>query len=208
MEIDEGKKQFKKEKAAQIPRNDEGEFVTEYITPHKHEDPVAKVFEKNVHYSRKQDDLLDIRVGNPLQRIIDLLEQIKKQKAFSFSLKGSLGIAGVFLTLSIFGIFGGGKILCDKGIQSEVGVIKALNIYQIESANTIPVISNFMEFFKPRTSHQRIVLVKSDNLVIDLPYVPNVDVFKHNNSQVVATGNYDSCSQSLTVKEQAAIEPY
>jgi len=37
---------------------------------------------------------------------VELLQDIKKQKAFSFTLKGSLGIAGVALALGMFGIFG------------------------------------------------------------------------------------------------------
>jgi len=42
-----------------------------------------------------EDDILDIHIGNPFRRIIALLEDLKKQKAFSFTLKGSLGIAGL-----------------------------------------------------------------------------------------------------------------
>jgi hypothetical protein len=81
---------------------------------------------KHVHPSKDKDELLDIHVGNPLRRITELLEDIKKQKAFSFTLRGSLGIMGVALAFSTFGIFGGSKLLCDKGTQSYIGTVKQL----------------------------------------------------------------------------------
>lgn len=207
-EIDVNKKEYETQEAGEKPRDDEGHFVKEPLPDQKHKDPVGKLFSKNVHYSRKQEDLLDIRVGNPIQRIIDLLEEIKKQKAFSFTLKGSLGVAGVFLALSVFGVFGGGKILCDKGLQSQVGKIQALSVYEIDRANNIPIISDIVSFFTPKTSHQRVVLVKSDDTVIDLPYSPTVNTFERNGQTVIATGNYDACSHSLSLKDPSSIEPY
>ncbi len=62
----------------------------------------------NKKVKESSDDLIDVHVGNPLRRVIELLQDIKKQKAFSFTLKGSLGIAGVALALGLFGVFCGG----------------------------------------------------------------------------------------------------
>src|SRR5436190_1901612 len=76
------------------------------VTP-KSSNPLSTFFSTNTHYDKNKDDLLDVHVGNPLSRITKLLEDIKKQKAFNFTLKGSLGVMGVVLVLSVFGIFGG-----------------------------------------------------------------------------------------------------
>ncbi len=168
-------------------------------------DPISKFFKENTKYSKNNDDLIDIHVGNPLQKIITLLEEIKKQKAFSFTLKGSLGIMGVFLTLSVFGVFGGGKILCDKGSQSHIGIVRVLNI-EDEIPSQIPLLDPFLSYFAPRQKYKRTVLIRDDSSVIKFSFVRNVDFSKFTDQFVVATGNYDSCGQTLALEDKEGIE--
>lgn len=91
---------------------------------------IWRFFAKYANSSKSQDDLIDAHIGNPFVKIMTLLEEIKRQKAFNFTLKGSLGIMGVVLTLSVFGIFGGGQILCDRGTQVEIGTVRQLQVSQ------------------------------------------------------------------------------
>lgn len=168
-------------------------------------DPISKFIRENTKYSKNNNDLIDIHVGNPLQKIITLLEDIKKQKAFSFTLKGSLGIMGVFLTLSVFGVFGGGKILCDKGSQSHIGIVRIL---QIEDTipSQIPLLDPFLEYFAPKQNYKRVVLIKNDSSVIKFSFVRNLDFSKFTNQFIIATGNYDSCGQTITLDNDKGIE--
>lgn len=170
-------------------------------------DPIEKIVSENVHYSKNKDDLLDVHIGNPLQRITQLLEEIKKQKAFSFTLKGSLGIAGVILTLSILGILGAGNLLCAKGVQKQIGVVKVLNIQEKEPP-AIPLFSDVLDLFFERPKHNSVVLVKKDDTVITLPYSRSVKLDQYANVPVIATGGYDSCSQTLTIENPSGIEIY
>jgi len=112
---------------------------------------------------------------------------------------------GVFLTLSIFGVLGGGQVLCDKGTQSQIGTIKILQVLEKDSKD-IPYIQNLIDYFRPKVERNRIVLIKSDYSAITLPYSRFVDLKKYDNSVVMATGQYDSCSQKLTVKDPTGIE--
>jgi len=87
-------------------RDDKGHFIhVEKPSPEQpqnpqppqepqHQNPVSKFLSDHTRYDKSQDDLLDVHVANPLRRIAQLLEDIKRQKAFSFTLKGSLGLAG------------------------------------------------------------------------------------------------------------------
>ena len=172
------------------------------------QDPLGKVISEHTRYSKNKDELLDIHVGNPLRRITELLEDIKKQKAFSFTLKGSIGIAGIFLALTILGILGGGKLLCDKGIQTQIGIIKVLNVIETENASDIPILSLFINYFAPKHTYNRTVLVRPDNIIINLPYSRAVSLETYKNLNVVATGNYDSCSENLTIDTPQGIETY
>ena len=193
----------------------QGPFIgsaDESPTPVKAKERLSQFIASSTHYSKSQDDLLDIHIGNPLRRITKLLEEIKKQKAFSFTLKGSLGLAGVFLTLSVFGIFGGSKIFCDHGRQTQIGYLQTLSAIDSDSPVTIPILSGFVDFLSSLTgsvttsSHPRVILIKSDYSVLHLPYSSAVDLSSYEKKPAIATGNYDSCAQSLTVKNPADIQ--
>lgn len=213
MADDKVESELKSEIAQHKPRDEEGHFIhaerSEVPSAAEGSNPISKFFSEHTHYSKSQDDLLDIHVGNPLRRITKLLEDIKKQKAFSFTLKGSLGIMGVFLALSVFGIFGGGKILCDKGVRTEIGTVKMLQVMD-ESFPSIPIFSQILSAVEwtPKQMHNKTVLIKNDETVIRLPYSRNVDFAKYTGYPVIATGNYDSCSQTLSVTNPGAMEMY
>ncbi|HBB76524.1 MAG: hypothetical protein A2186_00760 [Candidatus Levybacteria bacterium RIFOXYA1_FULL_41_10] len=203
------KSEIKSTIAESKPRDSEGHFVhvEKPGSPPKPQGALDKFFGDNVRYHKSQDDLLDVRVGNPLRKIVELLEDIKRQKAFSFTLKGSLGIAGVALALGVFGVFGGGKILCEKGVQSYIGTVKTLNVMEQESSG-IPVLSQFLDYFAPKQTHNKVVLVKNDESVISLPFSSKVDYTKFSNFPVIVTGNYNSCSQTLTLSDPSGLQIY
>lgn len=209
MPEDKIESELKSEIARHKPRDEEGHFVhvEPPQSPKPPQNPIEKLFSHNVHYSKNQDDLLDVHIGNPLRRITKLLEDIKKQKAFSFTLKGSLGIMGVFLALSVFGIFGGGKILCDKGVQTEIGRVKTLQVMDA-NPSTIPVLSLIIDYFAPKSLHNRHVLIRDDQNVIRLLYSHNVDITQYANYPVIVTGDYDACAQIITVTNPSAVEIY
>ncbi len=170
-------------------------------------DPLSDLIKENTSVKKsKKDDLIDIHIGNPLRRITELLEDIKKQKAFSFDIKGSLGVAGIALTLGAFGIFGGTKALCSKGVMTKLGRIQRLTYMEEQNVsilNKIPVLN--MIFPKPMTN--RAILVGQDNKIIHLAFenkmvppneAPEIEYY--------ATGNFDSCSETLTVDTPTAFQ--
>ena len=204
------KSEVKSEIAQDRPRDEEGHFV------HAEKKSKDKTGKKNgwketilehVHYSKSHDDLIDLRVGNPLERITKLLEDIKKQKAFSFTLKGSLGVMGVFLTLSVFGIFGGGQILCDKGTQTHLGNIKILNTFDAESRE-IPFLSWVLDKVSPKAIHNRVILIKNNGETLRIPYTKQVEFDNFRDRNVLATGVYDACAGTLKVADKTAVEVY
>lgn len=206
------------EKAAQSqPRDENGHFAPKSYppppnqsTPESH--PLHQYINNNTRYDKKHDDLLDIHVGNPLARITQLLQDIKKQKAFSFTLKGSLGIMGVALAISTFGIFGGAKLLCNKGRQTQVGVIRVLGTadevdYQWPLIQ--PVVEYYRNFMNPNripNEHPRVVLVTNGNETVYLPFNREVNFGEFHKQKSLVTGNYDSCSQTLRVENIGDIE--
>lgn len=178
--------------------------------PESHQDPVSKFLSDHTHYNKNQDDILDVHIGNPLQKIYQVLLDIKKQKVLSISAKISFGILGVAVAVGIFSIFGVSNVFCAKGVQSEIGVIKTLNVEDKTSSN-IPVIGNLIDWFGVRTNpqtHARVVLVRDDNTTIHLPYSKNVKFATYQNLPVIVTGNYDACNSTLTVQDESGVETF
>ena len=160
--------------------------------------------ETSIHKSQ-HDELIDIHVGNPLRKITELLEDIKRQKAFSFTLKGSLGVAGIAVVIGTFGIFGGTKAFCSKGTQTKIGIIRTLSHEDAAS----PGLTKYIPFYKSLTQNkmtQRTVLITGDEVFhlvpkrgIDLEEIPS-------QAPRIVTGNLDSCTNSLQVESQQSIE--
>lgn len=214
----DNKSKLKSDVAREKLRDEEGHFVhPENLSPAEalaKEDqpthsPFGKFLSQHTHYDKTQDDLLDVHIGNPLRKITLLLEEIKRQKAFSFTLKGSLGLAGVALTLGVFGIFGGGQILCEKGVQSQIGTVNVLNV--TEQDPVVPFISDVLNLISEPSVHNRIVLIKNNETVISLsPTSPIIQksLTSYNNYSIIATGNYNSCNQNLTINNTNGVEIY
>lgn len=202
------KDKLRSEVTGSKPRDEKGHFIN-VPDVKTGKNPLEKFILSHTGNYKDQDDILDIRIGNPLGRIVKLLEEIKNQKAFSFTLKGSLGIAGVILIISVFGIFGGSQIICDKGNQSLIGTVKVLNAREIYS-RPVPFFSYIFELVAPSQKYikNRTVLVKNDNTTIYLPFSEEVNVMQFANSSVIATGNYNSCSQTLKINDYSSIEVF
>ncbi len=207
--------------AQEKPRDSHGHFVKEVLQkpapPQSHTKSQENLLEKlvpthvEVDHNVSQDDLLDVHLGNPLRKITAILEEIKAQKAFSFTLKGSLSIAGVVLTLSVFGFFGGSKILSDKGEQTITGTIKQLDVVttppQIPILTTIINSFNYIVFHRDwPTGHPRFVLVDLRDATTNAVEASTSDVLPFVNKVVYVTGKYDSCSRILKASEPKAIE--
>lgn len=201
---------------SELPRDESGKFLSEEeVEKRKNRPPVENLKDNAVHIKKTHDPdtLLDVRVSNPLKKIIELLEDIKKQKAFSFTLKGSLGIMGIVLALSLFGLFGGSKMLCDKGTQSQIGIIKILQAPDQE-ISTVPFIGPLIDMYSTYFRNPyaspifRTVLIREDGTVIYLPKTTGVNMKDFSEFNVIATGQYDSCSQTLKINSSIGVELY
>lgn len=183
------------------------------------ENPVKEYLKEHTHPAKDKDDLLDVRIGNPLKRITEILEEIKKQKAFSFTLRGSLGIMGVALALSTFGVLGGSKMLCDKGTQSYIGMVKQIKYTEEPS---IPLLIQLTDAFSVLTGgrpHERpttrLLLIRHDSSALHLQIsrlldrggpIPEWFNEAFMKAPIIATGQYDSCSRTLKIDNPSGVE--
>lgn len=185
-------------------------------TPATHS--IAAALAKQTEVKKTTDDntLIDVHIGNPLRKITALLEEIKRQKAFSFTLRGSLGIMGVVLAFTTFGFFGTTHALCDKGVQSKIGTIKVLQSVDEENDNWFQNLLTLANSYKytlygmpvPQHDNSRVILVTKTLDTIHLLSTGDQPISQLKKHPVIVTGPYDSCSQTLKVVTSADIEQY
>ncbi len=216
------KKEVLHDYAENRPRDEHGHFVPiehtqnpQSVAQNPSHPVMDRLFPHGVGVDHKvtNDDLLDVHVGNPLRKITAILEEIKKQKAFSFTLKGSLGLAGIVLVLGTFGFFGGSHMLCSKGIRSEVGTVRILNA--VDAEKRIPVISLVKDVFTLMQGKQiisndtrRTVLIRQDGTIFHIPDTKAFLPPQFDEKSVIVTGELDSCSNTLTVEDSRSIQIY
>ncbi len=200
----QAKDKLKGEVASSRPRDEKGHFIKVPGLSNLH-DPLSTFLASHTGNYKDQEDLLDIRIGNPLRRVIELLEEIKNQKAFSFTLKGSLGIAGVILVLSVFGLFGGNRVICDKGVQTHIGTIKVLNYREIYNG-PLSLIDTILMVHSSSKIINRTILVKTDGTTLNIPFNENINLVPFNNTSVLVTGSFNSCSETLSINDASGIE--
>lgn len=217
-EDSQNKKEFLSELASRRARDEHGHFAPNpqpQSSPSNNSGILTDLLHDSAAISKTTDDdtLLNVHIGNPLRRITLLLEEIKKQKAFSFSIKGSLGLAGIILVLSTFGIFGGTKALCAKGVQSHIGFIRVLDLPEDSSDpsfidRALAIWNTLIGKSNNSSSKSRLVLVKQnqDTLRVTGALPDDLSILKIN--QVIATGDMDSCSQTLTLKSPKSMQIY
>lgn len=160
----------------------------------------------------KDDTLVDVHVNNPLKRITQLLEDIKKEKAFSFNIKGSLGLTGVILVVTSFGIFGGTQVLCSRGEQAHIGTLTVLTLPEEKPVTWVTRAQTIWDAMtgteRPaKTNLPRLALVQQDEVVYRL-----VGLTSHKNllpgNRYLITGEVDACTQTITIKDPRALQLY
>ncbi len=173
----------------------------------KHDNPVENFFDKNssIKKSKKEDELINIHVGNPLKRITQLLEDIKNQKAFTFTLKGSLGIMGVALVIGSFGVFGGTKAFCQKGVQTKEGSLKILNYQDVQQNSWLDFIPIINSFFK-KGMINRTILITSDSQIFRVIFADLARSPSLNPTPYLVTGSLDSCANTITVEDGNGVQ--
>ena len=191
------------------PRDAEGHFISkDEAKSHQSTNPISRfLHDETAIHKAKDDELIDIHIGNPLRRITELLEQIKKQKAFSFTLKGSLGIMGIALVVGTFGFLGGTKALCDKGTMTKLGTVRELS-FKENSERTLLYYIPFLDKLFPDRKVARKILIGEDNRIYHILFKQDTTPYPLPTTTYLLTGSYDSCSETLTVDDQLGIQQF
>jgi len=161
----------------------------------------AKIVSNLINASEGDDPetLIDIKITNPLKKIYELIKELKKKQSTTLSLK--LTIPLVALPIFLFAAFqlGRDQALCEQYFTSKTGIIKILDVEEaIETGGLL----NKLRIRSP-TSHyerkQRTIIIDSADNIITVLNQKQVNVGKYENTRVVITGTYSSCTDVITL---------
>lgn len=203
--------------AARLPRDKFGRFLKSQKTTIP--GAISKLLTKNISITKgtettstaNKETFVDIHINNPLTKIVELLKDIKNQKAFSFTLKGSVGIMGVAVVLVGGGILGGNRIMCSKGTQARIGEVRVL-AYSQPAVSDQPIRNKIRAFFgKVPTltppEYKWVILVDSNGTAVRLLNKTQSYLESFAGHTVTAVGDLNGCNQELTVATNG-IEEY
>lgn len=161
----------------------------------------AKIVSDFISASEGDDPgtLIDIKITNPLKKIYELIQELKKKQSTTLSLK--LTIPLIALPIFLFAAFQLGKdqALCEQYFTSKTGTIKTLDV---EEAVETGGLLNKLRIRSPTTEYERkqrtIIIDSADNIITVLNH-KTINVGKYENTRVVITGTYSSCTDIITL---------
>ena len=151
--------------------------------------------------------LIDIKITNPLKKIYELINEIKKKQSTTLSLKLTIPLVALPIFLFVAFQLGKDQALCEQYFTSRIGIVKTLDVE--EAVETGGLLSK-LKIKSPTTIYehvQRTILIDSVGSIITILNQKQVDISKYENTKVVITGTYSSCTDVITLVSKDNITP-
>ena len=164
-----------------------------------------------------EDDatLIDIKVTNPLKRIYELLQDIKKHQSTTFSLRFTIPLIALPIFLLVAFHLGRGSYVCTQEFTSKKGIIKIVNI-------DVPVVNeNFFSNLWVKlglpdtdgtstlyTTNDRVLLDSQTGEIVQVLTAKAIDINKYQDRNVIVSGTYSTCTHTMTLNSENNISIY
>ena len=175
---------------------------------HESETGAGVILSDLIKTGPEKDDhtLIDVKVNNPLHRIAEILEEIKNHQSTTFDLKFTVPLVALPIFLLVAFQIGRVQITCAPQFSSKVGTLKLVSVMAPKSQPGL--FSVFSSIFPslPQLLPQRdlelttkALLIPSTGEPLTILHDPNNTLLDYADQQVVVTGNFSSCTGSITL---------
>jgi hypothetical protein len=216
------KKSLAKSKVAkQKPRDSHGHFIKISSNP-SNSSNIPNPTERDMQKDKTGSNAEFI---NPLRRIMLILKQIKHHQSTIIDLK-SIPVLVLFLLAALYLMRGLIFSSCEQGIHTKIGIVYILKtttgnrhglLSELQKFFITPLFSvisqGYFKQYQPNEDRsvfaqekQRVILILRDNSVLTLFPAQNIDLSSYVSRQVFATGNFNSCRQTLVLKHPDDIQ--
>jgi len=160
-----------------------------------------------IEESTNEETILDIKVHNPLKRITQLLQDLKKHQTTTVSLRFTIPLIALPIVLFVAFQIGRAQTLCAQTFTTQAGTIQVL---QVKVPRTAPTALSLVLSFFPSVPQPTADLVDQERAILLLPtsevvhiiHPRSVDVVPFVGQSVLLTGNYSACTRSITLDHQ------
>lgn len=192
------------------PRDNKGHFATNKAKS----TGSANILSHLIHTGEGHDDttLIDVKVTNPLKRIVEAIQDLKKHQSTTFSLRFTIPLIALPIFLLVAFQLGRVQTACNQAITSKVGTVKNVTV-QIpqENANWFSWIWTFFPSLpklgtnEPLVSEERTVLINSQGETLMVLHHPALNLKPFENQTVLLTGKFSACSSVITLESEKNI---
>lgn len=194
--------------AAKRPRDANGHFI---------KNDILSVDENN---DPDDETLINLKVSNPLHRIIMILKDIKRRQATTIDLKFTIPLIAlpVFMIIA-FSLGKNSSVLaaCGGNIQTKIGLLYTLQATgsnqpglfeqakQTVAAN-LPFLAPILTTNDQRLTTNHQILIQRDNTAITIENPKNIPLTTYNTRQVFVTGKVNTCENTIEVKNDSDVQ--
>lgn len=160
-----------------------------------------------IEESSNEETILDIKVHNPLKRITQLLQDLKKHQTTTVSLRFTIPLIALPIVLFVAFQIGRAQTLCAQTFTTQAGTVQVLQVKVPRAAPTALslVLSFFPSVPQPTADlvdQERAILLLPSSEVVHIIHPRTVEVLPFVGQSVLLTGNYSACTRSITLDHQ------
>ncbi len=206
--------QARKEKAAKQQRDERGYFISKepQIKIKSKTTGAGNLISKLFKAEETQDDeaLVNVKVHNPLVKIVRILEEIKSKQATTFSMKFTIPLLALPIFFFLAFQLGRADVTCQKYHTSIIGQIKNIVVVSEENPNIFIGILKHIPYLgiTPKEITQVQPLIMKGNEAIVIINNSKKDLNFLDGRNVILTGKYSSCQKIITLENEQNILPY
>lgn len=161
----------------------------------------------------KGSSWINLTINHPFRKIIDILQQIKDKQSTTIALRFTIPLVALPIAILLAFQFGRYQSSCTDYFSSQIGTLQNITVEKsvapdqwfLKALSYLPFVSGIYD--KKETFVQP-VLVKEDSQSIIIDNEANADIDPFTQSKIIVFGNYNPCSQTLTLDSDKNISNY
>lgn len=209
-------KQARSEKATKQLRDKNGHFIP--LKPKVKVSGQANLLSdliKTEDGDNKGSSWLTLTVNHPFRKIIEILQQIKDKQSTKVNLSFTIPLVALPIVILLAFQFGRYQSSCNEYFSSQIGTLQNITVnktitiipdnFFLKALYYIPFASDLYK--KEGTASQSILLKQNDQGIL-IDNISNLNLRPFDQSKVIIFGNYNSCTEVLTLDSEKNISNY
>lgn len=194
----------RRDRATKQQRDASGHFIP--LKPKVKLSGQSDLLSNLIHTEKEKDDssLINVKVNNPFEKIIRYLKDIRDKQNTTVSMKFTIPLVALPVAILLAFQLGRYQSQCVNYFSSQTGTIENINIVRkVAPDNWVLKLLGYLPglgevYLKAELLNQPILIVSPErSILIDNKTKSTLEGFSKN--QVIVSGDYNSCSQTLTL---------